>query len=311
MQVHQHLSILFYRKKKKASKTTGLIPLYCRVTIDGLDDEISTGCKILYDDWDTNNKSVLPSCRDHKAINKKLGQMKTDLQRHFDLVVAKNGLATPQQVFASYQTPIKGHKQRAERQENAAFSVALDELIAAVVRHLRKAESLERKGPIAPPQILMLTAEKTALQEQSEKLAERGRKMWDDTEWEKTLLVAINELVFHFLELVLTGERARTTFSKIITAKARILEFTSRRYKKEDVLLASIEQSYIEDFTKHIMKFHQNSHNTVWKYVQILKEIIDRAFTKGWMATNPFGLYTWSYKEPEEKIWPRWRRCYT
>ena len=45
MHVNQTLSILFYRKTKKLNKK-GLLPLYCRVTIDGLEDEISTSCYI-------------------------------------------------------------------------------------------------------------------------------------------------------------------------------------------------------------------------------------------------------------------------
>ncbi|MBL7699185.1 MAG: hypothetical protein JNK79_13550 [Chitinophagaceae bacterium] len=58
MQVHQNLSILFYRKRKKADKN-GYIPIYCRVTIDGLEDEMSTGFKVLDDEWDNTNKLVL------------------------------------------------------------------------------------------------------------------------------------------------------------------------------------------------------------------------------------------------------------
>ncbi|THU37032.1 hypothetical protein FAM09_18940 [Niastella caeni] len=138
MQVHQNISILFYRKRKTINKKTGYIPLYCRVTIDGLEDEISPGCKVLNDDWDFESKTVQPSHPDQKDINKKLGQMKTDLERHFDLVVAKHGLATPEQVFASYKTPITGQKQQVERKENAAFSLVQDELIKDVVKHLRQ-----------------------------------------------------------------------------------------------------------------------------------------------------------------------------
>ena len=55
MQVNQSLSILFYRKTKKLNKK-GLLPLYCRITIDGLEEEISTGCYIRYDDWESDRK---------------------------------------------------------------------------------------------------------------------------------------------------------------------------------------------------------------------------------------------------------------
>jgi integrase len=303
MQVNQSLSILFYRKTKKLNKK-GLLPLYCRLTIDGIDDEISTSCYIRFDDWDPENKTVKPTCINHKAINKKLGQMKTDLERHFDLVVAKNGLAIPKEVFKSYKTPINGHKEREDRVETSTFSIDLDELVKELVKHLRKIESLEHKGPIPAFELERLEGEKKAMIEKSEKLAERGRKMWDDKQRIKTLVTTIDEHLFNFVELVLTGQRARTTFSKIITAKSRIIEFVNVRYKKDDMRLSSLEISFIEDFTKHIIKYHKNSHNTVWKYVQILKEFVERAFTKGWMSTNVFATYTWSYKEPDDKDWP-------
>ncbi len=80
--------------------------IYCRVTIDGMEDEMSTGCKILYEQWDEENKQVTPDNPLFKAYNKKLEQIKTDLEHRFDLVVAQSGLAMPQQVLSSYKTPI-------------------------------------------------------------------------------------------------------------------------------------------------------------------------------------------------------------
>ena len=94
MQVHQNFSIVFYRKRKKADKE-GFIPIYCRITIDGLEDERSTGVRVVDHQWDTDTKQVLSTNPFYKAYNKKLGQMKTDLERHFDFVIAKKGIATP------------------------------------------------------------------------------------------------------------------------------------------------------------------------------------------------------------------------
>ncbi|MFL5744211.1 MAG: Arm DNA-binding domain-containing protein [Niastella sp.] len=113
MQVNQSLSILFYRKTKKLNKK-GLLPLYCRVTIDGLDDEISTSCYIRYDDWDNDKKIVLSTCPDHTMINKKLRQMKTDLERHFDLVVAKTDLPPPKK----FSHLIKAHSMDSAKSRN-------------------------------------------------------------------------------------------------------------------------------------------------------------------------------------------------
>lgn len=58
MNLSQRLSILFYLKRKKVSKD-GKIPIYVRVTIDGLEDEFSLGTKVLAEDWDNETKQVL------------------------------------------------------------------------------------------------------------------------------------------------------------------------------------------------------------------------------------------------------------
>lgn len=57
MNVKQNLSILFYLKRKKKNKD-GKCPIYARVTIDGLQDEMSTGCKVGGKDWNNETKTV-------------------------------------------------------------------------------------------------------------------------------------------------------------------------------------------------------------------------------------------------------------
>lgn len=103
--------------------------------------------------------------------------------------------------------------------------MALDALIAGTVKYLRKNESLHKKGVIPPSQLSLIENERNELQEKCEKLVERGRTIWDDKEWNKTLLNAIDEFMCHFLEMVLADERARTNLSKIIAAKSESLNF--------------------------------------------------------------------------------------
>src|ERR1022692_1223193 len=133
MYVKQNLSILFYLKRKKMSGN-GKAPIYVRVTIDGLEDEISTGIKVFPDHWDTSSKSVLPREPDFKAMNRKITQAKTDLQRHFDLVQAKQEIATPGLVLESYKTPLSGEKIREEKTRNLALSDLIDETIDLYLR---------------------------------------------------------------------------------------------------------------------------------------------------------------------------------
>ena len=67
MNVKQKLSILFYLRKYKVGND-GKSPLYARVTIDGLKDEISTGCRITSKNWDNGTKTVISRDIDAKKI---------------------------------------------------------------------------------------------------------------------------------------------------------------------------------------------------------------------------------------------------
>ncbi len=99
MQVFQKLNILFYRKNKKKDRA-GMVPVYCRLTITEAGyDEFSTGIKIPFDAWDLETHSVSASHPLAGKLNKKLRQIETDLERHFDLTVAQNGALL---VYARY-----------------------------------------------------------------------------------------------------------------------------------------------------------------------------------------------------------------
>ena len=115
MHVKQHLSILFYLKRRKANKA-GMIPIYVRISIDGLQAEISLGCKVLAEQWDDTNK-LLSSDLATNHIKRKITQTKTDLERHFDLVQAKQLVATPRLVLDSYKTPLNGERIRQNKIE--------------------------------------------------------------------------------------------------------------------------------------------------------------------------------------------------
>ena len=71
MQVHQNLSILFYRKRKKADKGR-IYSHLLRITIDGLEEERSTVVRVLDHQWDTDVKHLLSTNPFHKAYNKNL-----------------------------------------------------------------------------------------------------------------------------------------------------------------------------------------------------------------------------------------------
>jgi hypothetical protein len=137
MTTRQNLAILFFLKRSKIDSNRK-IPIYVRITIDGLREQISTGFKVLDEDWDNDAKQVRSADKDHKQTNKTLAQIKADLERHFDLVQAKNGFATPVSVLESYRPPINGAQLNNEKVENLAFSQALDDLIDRYIKFCKK-----------------------------------------------------------------------------------------------------------------------------------------------------------------------------
>ncbi len=70
MQVKQRLKILFFRKRSKQNKDGS--PVYARITIDGLYDEVSFQVRVKDDNWDLKTKSALPTAENWRTINDKI-----------------------------------------------------------------------------------------------------------------------------------------------------------------------------------------------------------------------------------------------
>ncbi|WPQ62026.1 Arm DNA-binding domain-containing protein [Chitinophaga sancti] len=179
MNFKQKLSILFYLVRSKRSKD-GKIPIYVRITIDGLDDYFSSGCKVLDEDWDGEKKQVLPTDKSYKQTNKTLGQIKTDLERHFDLLQAKDGFATTVLVIESYKTPINGAKIRDEKTQNLAFSDALDTLILKYLKFSDKRKKAYEFDQTPPPERkILLDEEESILKKELTKVVKQGNDIFD------------------------------------------------------------------------------------------------------------------------------------
>jgi hypothetical protein len=142
--------------------------------------------------------------------------MKADLERHFDLVVAKKGIANPSLVFESYKTPLNGNQQRVEKKDNTGFSVDLDDTIRNYIQQAR---------------VTKLEREKQSLDEQVKGLVKRGQAVFDNKSWTRTLMLATDEYLLNFLQLVMAGERAANTLKKKWGTKIRLQEFMRLRYK--------------------------------------------------------------------------------
>jgi len=297
MQLRQKLSILFYLKRRKANKS-GMAPIYVRVTIDGLEAEISMGCKILPCEWDNASKKLISDDPYAKMINKKLGQTKTDIERHFDLVQSKQMIATPRLVLDSYKSPIKGEKLRQDRIENFTLSDRLDEIMAEYIDYSNRHEIVQEKHSNPNPlKMDLLAAEKKRILQKIEEFRKATRKVFGDNNREKTLVLALNEYLLDLLLQCSTGTRSFHTLEKLMCRKRKYLEYIRYEYNDADFKLQDLDNSFLKNLYHFLMSKGDIAHNTATKYLQIMKGIINRAVSLKWVDANPFVLYKCTYHE--------------
>lgn len=303
MNVRQNLSVLFYLKRKKITADKK-IPIYVRITIDGLRDEFAFGYKVLDTDWDEEVKRIRPTDSHFKAINKKIGQATSDIERHFDWVQAKNGLATPQAVKQSYLSPINGHQQLEERKENFMLSEQLDGLIATYIGYCDKIKIAHKDGRIPCAEKLeVLEEERLTIKKELEILSKKATVIFDNKSRQKTLMMAVDEYLLHFMQMAFTGHRSVNTLEKWTGRKRRYLDFLQYRFKLSDLPLPALEYRLLEDLIKYLLVQHEVSQNTAMKYAQCIKEIMDRTVTLGWVPANIFSIFQCSYTDTDVK-WP-------
>jgi transposase InsO family protein len=299
MNVKQNLTVLFYLKRKKASHD-GRIPIYLRITIDGQQEEISLGCKIQNDHWDPEAKKVRSKCPQSQPINAKIERACVDIGRHFDLVQAKNGMATAAAVKASYIAKPIAEQTKIQRIENFQFSNDLDTLINRYLAYCKKLEKTQAfKEPPSPERLLLLNAEKEQLAADIKKIVARARKIFSDPNRPKTFIIALNDYLLNFLQLAFTGNRAFTTLDKAMCRKRRYIEFFKHHYHRDDLPLADLKFEFAQEFKNYCMLQHGVAEISIAKLIQFFKETVKRAMAKGWVDKNVFYAYKCQYKEKE------------
>lgn len=303
MVVKQQLSILVLPKWKKAN-SKGEAPVYLRITIDGLRDEFSLGCKVHESHWSEEFKRVESGTPGFQGINKKINNAVTDIERHFNLMLAKHGLVTPAMVKESYLSPVSGQQLRIEKTENAEFSEELDDLIGRYLTHCEKVKTAYAEGRTPSPDHKMRLDEKRKeLKGEMDKMEKKANKLFDKKDRVKTLMLTINDYLLEFLQLAFTGNRAYTTLEKWMGRKRKYQDFLQYRYKIEDIPLAEMNYSFISEVFKYMIVQYEVIENTAMKYAQCIKEMMDRAVAKRWIPANIFVLFKCRYEDTDRK-WP-------
>ena len=101
MKINEGLSVLFWLYKAKKSKD-GMVPIYVRITLNGIRDNFSSGKKIYPKDWDEKNSFAKSTCPDYKAVNSYIRKTQSALEKHYEGLIALDKKVTAQSLTEAY-----------------------------------------------------------------------------------------------------------------------------------------------------------------------------------------------------------------
>ncbi|WP_366144545.1 site-specific integrase [Algibacter sp.] len=106
----------------------------------------------------------------------------------------------------------------------------------------------------------------------------------------KTLL-EVFELHNSRMKKLIDVEYTKATHNKFIEAKSHVSNFIRFQYNKNDILLESINQNFLNDFDFYLKTEKGHKQITINKSIQRVRKIIKLALAKGYLKQDPFVLY--------------------
>jgi site-specific recombinase XerD len=80
----------------------------------------------------------------------------------------------------------------------------------------------------------------------------------------------------------------KATVTKYKTIRGKVSDYIVMKYKKRDLLLDSLDFTFISNFEKYLKIQEGIEHNTAMSYIKRLKRILTIAVNNKWVAHNPF-----------------------
>ena len=110
------LSILFYPKKSQQDKK-GLVPIYMRITINGVRTELSSNRKTELLKWDSNTQRTKGRSEDSRAINNHLYYLENQVKHNFNTLNEKETEITADILRDMLEEKSKKRKEMQELEE--------------------------------------------------------------------------------------------------------------------------------------------------------------------------------------------------
>ncbi|GEN66136.1 phage integrase SAM-like domain and Arm DNA-binding domain-containing protein [Chryseobacterium rhizosphaerae] len=93
------------------------------------------------------------------------------------------------------------------------------------------------------------------------------------------------------LALVTTGDFAKGTHERYVTARSHVEEFIQFQYNRDDYEFRELNYSFVTDYEFYLKTIRRCSNNTTLKYIANFKKIVLRAIAKDIIPKDPFILF--------------------
>ena len=91
--IRSTFSLLFYINTSKTKKS-GKCPILGRISVDGENTTFSTGMDVLPSDWNAGSGLATGKSKESLAINKQIGDYKTEVEKHYRNMLENKGFVT-------------------------------------------------------------------------------------------------------------------------------------------------------------------------------------------------------------------------
>lgn len=124
---------------------------------------------------------------------------------------------------------------------------------------------------------------------------------YEEKERERTICQVANYKYSIFARQVKKKLRSTNTLKRWHCTKRKLRQFLHFKFGKWDVLLSAIKHSHAQDFMNYLTLQDGIEENPARKYIKNLKELLQIAADRGWLAGNPWANYRIGYDQPERQ----------
>lgn len=91
--------------------------------------------------------------------------------------------------------------------------------------------------------------------------------------------------------------KSKATLQKYKVTRKHVSSFIKKKYRVQDIALKSINDMFVRDFEIYLLTHERVSHNTMGKFLQLLKKILILARNNGLIIHDPFANYKIQFKK--------------